>query len=194
MTFDDGGRSAPEIAGALQALGWRGHFFVTTGMIGRPGFVGADEIRELRDRGHLVGSHSHSHPTLMGKLEPDEIEDEWRRSMEVLGGILGEAPSHASVPGGFLAAGYRACRARRVSRADDLRAGRRVETVGRMRVIGRFPIRATTSPGAVAAIARGSRIARARISVPWAVKRQIKAISPTAFDALRRLRGRGAMA
>ena len=38
FTFDDGGVSAiTHTADALEAHGWRGHFFVTTDYIGKPG-------------------------------------------------------------------------------------------------------------------------------------------------------------
>ena len=71
LTFDDGGASALDIAGMLERRGWRGHFFVTTSRIGEPGFVGPDAVRELAERGHDVGSHSHTHPTYMGNLDRD---------------------------------------------------------------------------------------------------------------------------
>src|SRR5919106_642654 len=78
LTFDDGGASATSIAEALEARGWRGHFFVTTGMIGGPGFLSREGVRELALRGHVVGSHSHSHPTYMARLPSEEIAREWR--------------------------------------------------------------------------------------------------------------------
>ena len=59
LTFDDGGSSALAAAHALERRGWRGHFFVTTGRIDTPGFLTAAQVRELAERGHTVGSHSH---------------------------------------------------------------------------------------------------------------------------------------
>src|SRR5947209_13831270 len=104
LTFDDGGASALGSAEALERRGWRGHYFIATGRIGTPGFLAADEVRELARRGHEVGSHSHSHPTYMGTLDRDLLAEEWRRSREVLGDILGHPPESAAVPGGFLSA------------------------------------------------------------------------------------------
>ena len=63
VTFDDGGASAPLAAEALERRGWRGQFFVTSSRIGTPGFLAGEQLRELDRRGHLIGSHSHSHPT-----------------------------------------------------------------------------------------------------------------------------------
>src|SRR5438552_17494630 len=66
LTFDDGGKSAATcIADLLDKHGWRGHFFVTTGQIGKQGFLNGEQIRSLRNRGHVIGSHSFSHPQRM---------------------------------------------------------------------------------------------------------------------------------
>ncbi len=188
LTFDDGGSCALRIADALERCGWRGHFFVTTGLLDRAGFVRAEDVAELIRRGHVVGSHSHSHPTLMGKLSPGEIEDEWRRSRDVLGELLGEAPTHASVPGGYLSQAV-------VHRAASV--GYRVlmtsqpvttvRTVDHLRVVGRYAIVSRTSPRMAAAYAAGAPGARARLSVAWTTKHVGKTISPRAYELLRRL-------
>src|SRR5690242_15898909 len=47
LTFDDGGVSYyTHVADRLEALGWRGHCFVTTNMIATRGFLDAAQIRE----------------------------------------------------------------------------------------------------------------------------------------------------
>ena len=51
ITFDDGGVSYYTIAAErLDALGWRGHCFVSTDFIGRRGFLNPSQIRELDAR------------------------------------------------------------------------------------------------------------------------------------------------
>ena len=71
LTFDDGGVSFHHpIADLLERRGWRGHFFITTDRIGMPGFLTEAQLRELHRRGHIIGSHSCSHPTRMGTLTP----------------------------------------------------------------------------------------------------------------------------
>src|SRR5579872_3764563 len=62
ITFDDGGVSAMRAADALERHGRRGCFFVTCNYIGTAGFVDRADIRALVERGHVVGSHSCSHP------------------------------------------------------------------------------------------------------------------------------------
>ena len=100
LTFDDGGKSAVWIADLLEEQGWRGHFFITTAMIGEPGFVTSDDIRELHRRGHVVGSHSHTHPTVCYNIEDAEMAAEWETSCSILARILGEPVLTASIPGG----------------------------------------------------------------------------------------------
>src|SRR5204863_366926 len=58
LTFDDGGRSALAIGDTLAARGWRGHFFIVTGLIGSRAFLAPQQIRYLRGCGHVIGSHS----------------------------------------------------------------------------------------------------------------------------------------
>ena len=77
-----------------------GHFFITTNMIGSPRFVSADDLRDLRRRGHVVGSHSHTHPAVFRCLTEAEMLREWQTSCQTLSAILQEPITTASVPGG----------------------------------------------------------------------------------------------
>jgi peptidoglycan/xylan/chitin deacetylase (PgdA/CDA1 family) len=104
LTFDDGGKSAVRIGDELCRRGWRGHFFITTGLIGRRTFLTAGEIRHLRRSGHLVGSHSHSHPDIYRELQWEQMIVEWRRSSDLLAQLLGEPCSSGAVPGGEISA------------------------------------------------------------------------------------------
>lgn len=102
LTFDDGGESAyTRIAGVLEELGWCGHFFVTAGRIGQRGFLTRAQIRELKNKGHVIGSHSFSHPTRMSHCSGEELMNEWTTSVQILADVLGEGVDTASVPGGY---------------------------------------------------------------------------------------------
>ncbi len=102
LTVDDGKVSTfTTIAPEFEQLGWRGHFFITTDWIGRPGFLNKKQIRELHDRGHIIGSHSCSHPSQMWSLSSDELLREWNDSCARLSEIVGRAVTIASVPGGY---------------------------------------------------------------------------------------------
>src|SRR5436305_12267271 len=102
LSFDDGGSSALRSAEALERRGWRGYFFITTGRLATPGFLAADELRDLAQRGHVIGAHSHTHPTYMGRLAREDLDREWSMSRDVLAEVLGRPPWCASVPGGYL--------------------------------------------------------------------------------------------
>ena len=102
ITVDDGGVSYyTHLADRLEARGWRGHCFMTTDFIGTQGFLDAAQIRELDARGHVIGSHSASHPARFSTLTAEQMRGEWSRSRAVLEDILGHAVEVASVPGGY---------------------------------------------------------------------------------------------
>ncbi len=100
LTFDDGGKSAAWIADTLAARGWKGHFFIVTGLIGTRTFLTAQEVRYLRATGHVVGSHSDTHPDIFREQPFDRMVEEWRISRDRLAQLLGEPCATASVPGG----------------------------------------------------------------------------------------------
>lgn len=186
LTFDDGGASALLAGEMLERRGWRGQFFVTTGRIGTPGFLTAEEVGDLAARGHEIGSHSDTHPTYMGTLTRDQLAREWRTSREVLGAILGEPPSSAAVPGGFLSRPVveEAARAGYHLLMTSQPSARRSRVDG-MLVHGRFTIWAATPPARAAAYARGSSLARLSLWLAWQVKTLPKRVSPKAYEAAR---------
>lgn len=100
LTFDDGGASALYAAEQLAARGWPGHFFIVTSRIGERTFLKAGDVRTLRAAGHLVGTHSHTHPDIFRDLSPARMAEEWRVSRAILEDLLGEPCEAASVPGG----------------------------------------------------------------------------------------------
>lgn len=193
LTFDDGGASAMLAAEALERRAWRGHFFVTSGRIGTPGFLAPEELRELVARGHVVGSHSDTHPTYMGRLSVEALQEEWTRSRAVIAELLGAEPRTASVPGGYLsptviagaaAAGYEVL----FTSEPTARAGR-LPRAGLV-VRGRYTIWATTPARVAAAYARGQRLECGRLWLEWNAKKLAKRASPAVYQRLRGVRAR----
>lgn len=163
ITFDDGGVSAYTcIADALERHGWRGHFFVTAGQIGTPTFLSPAQMRELHARGHVIGSHSLTHPKRMGGCPPDVIRDEWTRSVGIIADILGAPVLTASVPGGFYTPPVGEAAA-----ASGLRVlftsapTTRTLEVGPCRIVGRYTLRRWSKPRTAAAMAAGRIAPRA---------------------------------
>ena len=102
FTFDDGGESfITKAAPILEKYGFKGVFFISTKYIGTPGFLTAGQVKELAERGHVVGSHSHTHPEIFTKLSSEEIKQEWQLSSQVLKDILGDGDHTASIPNGY---------------------------------------------------------------------------------------------
>lgn len=100
FTFDDGGKSfISVIAPILEKYGFKGLFFITTEYIGHDTFLSEDDIRELRDRGHIIGSHAHTHEHLY-LLSDSQVEEEWKISTSILNDILTEPVRCASIPNG----------------------------------------------------------------------------------------------
>lgn len=178
LTFDDGGVSAHErAADILERRGWRGHFFVTTGRIGTEGFLSRGQIRDLDARGHVVGSHSATHPLMMARCSPERIFNEWRESVEILSEIISRPVVAASVPGGFYS--------RRVAEAAS-RAGieylftseptMRTNRVEACTTLGRYTVQRSMSPQTVAEIARGGLAPRLSQMVLWNAKKVTKIV------------------
>lgn len=102
LTFDDGGASARYAADELSRRGWPGHFFIVTGRLGERTFLGPSDLRAIRSAGHVIGSHSHTHPDIFRNCSRQQLMEEWRSSKSVLEDLLGEPCVAASVPGGDL--------------------------------------------------------------------------------------------
>ncbi len=100
LTFDDGGKSALYVNEELCKRGWRAHFLITTELIGQRTFLDKQGIRLLRQCGHIVGSHSHTHPDIFSDQTLQSMIWQWRTSCDILSQLLGEPCTVASVPGG----------------------------------------------------------------------------------------------
>jgi len=187
LTFDDGGISAARwIASALERRGLRGHFFITTGCIGRPAFVDRSAVRDLHNRGHAIGSHSHSHPLRMAKCTDARLREEWKRSTSQLADILGAPVRTASVPGGHystrvaVTAGDAGIRLLFTSRPTQ-----HVRRVADVSVVGRYAIEASTAAVTAAALAAGDYVPRARAAAFWMAKEVCKQTGGTLYLRLR---------
>lgn len=185
LTFDDGGRSALYAGDELCRRGWRGHFFIVTGHIGERAFLDAAGIRYLRECGHVIGSHSHSHPNIFREQTVEQMLVEWRTSRDRLADLLGEACTAAAVPGGDISPlvlesagtaglGY-------LFTCEPTLAP---ERVGDCWVLGRFSPKVTTSPSRIRGLAgfrgwdRALLVRRlknfARVALPGAYRQYVR--------------------
>jgi peptidoglycan/xylan/chitin deacetylase (PgdA/CDA1 family) len=188
LTFDDGGISAMTAADMLERHRLTGLFFVTADYLGAPGFLTRPHLRELRSRGHIVGSHSCSHPLRMGHCPHSRVLEEWTRSRAAIADALGEEPADASVPGGdfapHVAETAAAAGFTRLFTSEPVRAPR--EAYGLM-LHGRFTIQRWTSARTAAALAAGDWTACTRQTAAWTTKKIGKRLGGARYLDLRRL-------
>lgn len=187
LTFDDGGISALHpIADLLERRNWRGHFFITTGRIGTPGFLDAAAVGELHARGHVIGSHSATHPTRMAALTRAELDREWRDSLARLSEIAGAAIRVASVPGGYYSPEVaRSAVAAGVEVLFTSEPCAETNMVDGCLVVGRYVVQRGMGPEWSAGFASGSRSFRWKQTALWKAKRVAKAAGGSAYLKLR---------
>jgi len=188
ITFDDGGASAMAAADLLEARGFVGQFFITVNYIGTRGFVGEGDLRELARRGHVIGSHSCSHPLRMGHCTFAQMLDEWRRSRTILSDLLGHEVRVASVPGGDFSMQVAEAAAQAgltTLFTSEPTAG--TQQVSGLTLAGRFTIQRWTTAKTVAALASGSWLPRARQAAVWNAKKLTKRLGGERYLRIRKL-------
>jgi Polysaccharide deacetylase len=188
LTFDDGTAGAYACAsGALEQHQWRGHFFITTNWIGQPGYMSRSQVRELHDRGHVIGSHSCSHPERMACLDRSELMREWKDSCEILSDIVGASVLVASVPGGYY--GPNVAFAAADAGIEVLFTSEpttKIEVLQECLVLGRYCIQRHTPSEASGAIAAGHRWPRWQQSALWKTKKVFKTVAGESYVTIRR--------
>jgi peptidoglycan/xylan/chitin deacetylase (PgdA/CDA1 family) len=187
VTCDDGAASALEAAEQLADREWPGHFFIATDMVGTSGFLGWDDVRALAGAGHVIGSHSCSHPHRMAACSWEQLLYEWSRSADVLAEALGEPVSTASVPGGLYSArvGRAAAAAGFLSLFTSV-PSRRPGAIDGCRLIGRYAIRRDTPAAEAAAAAAGRALPWMRQRVAWEVRGAAKRLGGGRYEHVRR--------
>ncbi len=192
LTFDDGGNSALKAAEMLDCIGWRGHFFITTNHIGEKTFLNTDQLRELRERGHVVGSHSCSHPERMAACSWQQMLREWSESVRVLSDLLGETVITASVPGGSycrkVAQAAAASGIKVLFTSEPMTRTRRVDGC---LILGRYTIYRGMPPSVAAGFATGHWRPRLQQMLYWNLKKAVKRVGGDTYSRLRRAHGQG---
>ena len=66
--------------------------------LGRGLWMGPAELRQLHAEGHVIGLHSHTHPTRLGELPAAGQQAEYAANQSALTDLLGERPTTMSHP------------------------------------------------------------------------------------------------
>jgi peptidoglycan/xylan/chitin deacetylase (PgdA/CDA1 family) len=186
ITFDDGGISAcTEIADCLEQHGWRGWFFIATDYIGNPTFCTREQILHLHQRGHVIGSHSCSHPERISNCSWSQLQDEWGRSCRELEAIIGQPVTSGSVPGGFYSHDVaRAAAQAGIQILFNSEPTTSVHSVEGMSVLGRYNIYRGMSSKDAAMLVQ-SPFRRWRQAAFWNVKKVAKTFAGPIYKTIR---------
>lgn len=186
FTFDDGGVSfITKAAPILEKYGRKGVFFISTKFIGTPEFLTLEQVKELADRGHIIGSHSHTHPEIFTQLKKDEIRDEWKKSFDILSGILGMNDMPLSIPNGY---------ASKMIMEEAVKVGytdiytseptTKIHQFQKHNVIGRYVVHDGMTTQDVLRIVE-SKSTRMKMAVKWSVLNIVKAVLGSSYDVVK---------
>ncbi|PRY12294.1 polysaccharide deacetylase [Pontibacter ummariensis] len=101
LTFDDTNldqytAAAPE----LEKYGFKGVFFVMTVSLGRPRYMSREQVKDLADRGHVIGSHTWDHHNVK-KYQGDDWAIQVEKPKQVLEEITGKPVEYFAYPFGL---------------------------------------------------------------------------------------------
>jgi peptidoglycan/xylan/chitin deacetylase (PgdA/CDA1 family) len=100
ITFDDGCETdLITAAPILREYGFGATFYLTSGFLGTPGYLNADQVRALDAFGFEIGCHSMTHPYL-SDLSDAQLKCEIVDAKLQIEQIVGHAIEHFSCPGG----------------------------------------------------------------------------------------------
>jgi peptidoglycan/xylan/chitin deacetylase (PgdA/CDA1 family) len=100
ITFDDGTSDHFRAGNLLSELGLTGTFFIVTGKVGKEGYLSRDQVVQLAQKGHRIGSHTVSHPHLT-KLSAAELDKELIASKLFLEELTLQTVDWLAPPGGI---------------------------------------------------------------------------------------------
>ncbi len=100
ITFDDGCETDLMVAAPiLRKLNFGATFYITVDFVGRPGYLAADQLRELSDARFEIGCHSMTH-SYLSDLDNQQLQREIVEAKSRLEEIIGRPVDHFSCPGG----------------------------------------------------------------------------------------------
>ena len=101
VTFDDGDiTNYTNAYPILKEKRLKASFFIIGSRLGTPGYMGWDEIRELRDAGMVIGSHGMTH-RILTNLSDEDLSYELNGSKKILEDNLKAGIDTISIPRGF---------------------------------------------------------------------------------------------
>ncbi len=188
ITFDDGKSSNIDAAAILESYGFRGYFFIIASRVGKMGYMSKEEILSLWQRGHIIGTHSLTHPPKISELEYKDILHEWQESTHILSSIIGDKIRAAAVPGGF-------CSKYVIQAAEEcgisiLFNSEPVTLIDRYKnisILGRYNINSSDKDNSVLNLVRSKGFEKQKRFLSWNLKKLIKKVLGKYFLPLKHL-------
>ncbi len=101
LTFDDGEmNNCANALPVLEKMEFSGYFFIIATRVGKPGYMGWNEIKKLHNAGMVIGSHGFTHEILTNLLDT-QVEEELLASKKYLERNLDLTIDTLSIPRGF---------------------------------------------------------------------------------------------
>jgi peptidoglycan/xylan/chitin deacetylase (PgdA/CDA1 family) len=101
LTFDD--TRLDQFTAALPELnkyGFKGVFFIMTVSLGKPGYMSKEQVKQLSDEGHLIGSHTYDHQNVKKYIDKD-WEEQIAKPSKQLQAITGKPVEYFAYPFGL---------------------------------------------------------------------------------------------
>jgi peptidoglycan/xylan/chitin deacetylase (PgdA/CDA1 family) len=101
ITFDD--TRLDQYTEALPELnkhGFKGAFFIMTVSLGKPGYMSREQVKQLADQGHTIGSHTYDHKNVKTYTVDDWVEQVQQPSIQ-LQTITGKPVEYFAYPFGL---------------------------------------------------------------------------------------------
>jgi peptidoglycan/xylan/chitin deacetylase (PgdA/CDA1 family) len=176
ISADDGGISYYALlAPCLDRYGWRGHCLITTSQLGKPGFLHKHHVRELHEAGHLIGSHTATHPVRFSSCSWNQQVSEWQRSKAHLEDILGVPVTVGSVPGGYYSTQVaKAAAAAGLNILMTSEPQTTLRTVDACQIFGRYTLRHDDDPALAGRLTAQNPGARRQQWLSWNGKKLLK--------------------
>lgn len=188
ITFDDGKSGIVDAAAVLESYGFRGYFFVIASKVGKNGYVSKEEILSLWQRGHIIGTHSLTHPKKISELEYKDILHEWKESSRILSSIIGDHVKAAAVPGGFCSKDViRAAEECGIIMLFNSEPVTSVNHYGNISILGRYNIYSSDKDSIITKLTRPEGFERQKRFLAWNIKKLIKKALGKYFISVKRL-------
>jgi len=175
ITFDDGYESDYHTAlPALARFGFKAVTFVTANLVGRPGYLTWDKIRELACAGFSVQSHSLNHRFLT-TLGPQELSVELKKSKETIEDKVGAKVDYVAAPGGRVSgAVVRSAAEAGYAGIFNSKPGYAISRESGIFVFNRFVLKNTITLPEFGRISRQDQLALLKASAAYSAKNLIR--------------------